>query len=64
VSGQNLFTITNYTGVDPEPRLGDTGASDNGGRFSTTLNPLAPGIDRRSTYFLARTLSVGVNFGF
>ena len=64
VSGQNLFTITNYTGVDPEPRLGDTGASDNGGRFNTTLNPLAPGIDRRSTYFLARTVSVGVNFGF
>jgi len=64
VSGQNLFTITGYTGVDPEPRLGDIGNSDNGGRFSNTLNPLAPGIDRRSTYFLARTISVGVNFGF
>ncbi|MBK8193827.1 MAG: SusC/RagA family TonB-linked outer membrane protein [Lewinellaceae bacterium] len=64
LSGQNLFTITGYTGVDPEPRLGDTGASDNGGRFSTALNPLAPGIDRRSTYFLARTYSFGVNFGF
>lgn len=64
VSGQNLFTITGYTGVDPEPRLGDQGASDNGNRFSTSLNPLAPGIDRRSTYFLARTVSLGVNFGF
>lgn len=64
VSGQNLFTITGYTGVDPEPRLGDTGSSDNGGRFSTELNPLAPGIDRRSTYFLARTISVGASFGF
>lgn len=64
VSGQNLFTITGYTGVDPEPRLGDIGNSDNGGRFSTDLNPLAPGIDRRSTYFLARTISMGVNFGF
>lgn len=64
VSGQNLFTITGYTGVDPEPRLGDIGNSDNGGRFSSELNPLAPGIDRRSTYFLARTISFGVNFGF
>ncbi|MBN8681141.1 MAG: SusC/RagA family TonB-linked outer membrane protein [Chitinophagales bacterium] len=63
-SGQNLFTISNYSGVDPEPRVGDTGSVDNGGRQSLTLDPLAPGIDRRSTYFLARTYSVGVNFTF
>lgn len=64
VNGQNLFTITNYSGVDPEARVGDTGAVDNGGRQSLSLNPLAPGIDRRSTYFLARTISFGVNLGF
>ena len=63
-SGQNLFTITNYSGVDPEPRVGDNGSSDNGGRASLTFDPLAPGIDRRTTYFLARTISVGVNLGF
>ena len=63
VSGQNLFTITDYSGVDPEQRIGDSGPVDNGGRTGG-LNPLAPGIDRRSTYFLARTVSFGVNFGF
>jgi len=63
VSGQNLFTLTNYSGVDPEERVGDSGDVDNGGRAGG-LNPLAPGIDRRSTYFLARTVSFGVNFGF
>jgi TonB-dependent starch-binding outer membrane protein SusC len=66
VSGQNLITITNYSGVDPEPRVADVGSSDNGGRPGRLLNPdpLAMGIDRRSTYFLARTISLGVNFGF
>lgn len=64
LSGQNLFTITNYTGVDPEQRVGDSGPVDNGGRNFGSLDPLAPGIDRRSTYFLARTISFGVNFGF
>ncbi len=51
VSGQNLFTITNYTGVDPEVR------------FQDGADPLAPGIDRRNTYFRSRTLTVGVNLG-
>jgi len=64
VNGQNLFTITGYSGVDPEARVGDSGNVDNGGRQSLDLNPLAPGIDRRSTYFLARTISFGVNLGF
>ena len=56
VSGQNLFTITNYTGVDPEARLrdGDPVFGD----------PLAPGIDRRNTYFRTRSVQVGVEFGF
>ncbi len=64
ISGQNLFTITKYSGVDPEQRVGDSGAVDNGNRTSGSLDPLAPGIDRRSTYFLARTVSFGINFGF
>jgi TonB-dependent starch-binding outer membrane protein SusC len=66
VSGQNLFTLTNYSGADPEARLSDIGSSDNGGRPERLLNPdpLALGIDRRTTYFLARTISFGVNFGF
>lgn len=64
VSGNNLFVITSYTGVDPEARLEDKNSSDNGGFTSTTGNPLAPGIDRRSTYFRARTITVGVNITF
>jgi TonB-linked SusC/RagA family outer membrane protein len=63
LSGQNLFTITNYSGVDPEVRLADTGSSDNGGGAFGN-DPLAIGIDRRTNYFLARTISIGVNFGF
>ncbi len=64
VTGQNLFTITGYTGIDPDVRLSDTGAQDNGARLAAVGNPLAPGVDRRSTYYLARTLTFGVNLGF
>lgn len=62
VAGQNLFTITDYTGVDPEVRYADKG--------SDPLNPadpgdgLAPGIERRSTYFTTRMFTFGVNLGF
>jgi len=55
ISGQNLFTITNYSGVDPEVRYGD---SDNNN------NPLAPGIDRSNTYFSTRSVTLGVNLLF
>jgi iron complex outermembrane receptor protein len=55
VSGQNLFTLTNYSGVDPEVRYGD--AENNN-------DPLAAGIERRATYFTTRTITVGLNLGF
>jgi TonB-linked SusC/RagA family outer membrane protein len=55
LSGQNLFTITGYTGVDPEVRYLDLEEGN---------NALQPGIDRRNTYYLARTILFGVNFGF
>lgn len=55
VSGQNLFTITNYSGVSPEVRYGD--AYDNN-------NPLAPGLDRENTYFTTRSFTFGVNVNF
>ncbi len=54
-SGQNLFTITDYTGVDPEVRYGDS--YDNN-------NPLAPGIDRENTYFSTRSFSLGLDILF
>jgi iron complex outermembrane receptor protein len=64
IGGNNLFVITNYTGVDPEVRLEDKNSSDNGGFTATTPDPFAPGIERRSTYFRSRTYTVGVNFTF
>ncbi len=54
-TGQNLFTITNYTGVSPEPRLTDEDFS--------SFGSLAPGIDRRNTYFTARGFTFGLNLG-
>lgn len=54
VSGHNLFTITGYTGADPEVRYSD----------NLNGNILAPGIDRRSTWVLTRSFTLGVNVGF
>ncbi len=64
VSGQNLFIITNYRGIDPDPVLVDYGSTDNGGFQSTTGDALAPGVDRRNNYFNSRTYTFGVSFGF
>jgi iron complex outermembrane receptor protein len=63
-TAQNVFQITNYTGIDPDPVLVDYGSSDNGGFQGTTPNPLAPGIDRRNNYFTARTFTFGVTVNF
>jgi iron complex outermembrane receptor protein len=52
LTGQNLFTITNYTGVDPEVRYQDGS------------NVLAPGIDRRETWVYTRAFTLGINVGF
>lgn len=63
LTGQNLFTITGYTGSDPEPALQDFGAVDNGGDLGGA-NVLAPGIDRRYNYFAATTITLGLNINF
>ncbi len=52
LAGNNLFYITGYEGVDPNPRYADHG------------NPLIPGVDRRNTWFRTRSVSFGVNLGF
>ena len=64
LSAQNLFTITGYTGADPEPALQDRGAVDNGNFLGSGANPLIPGIDRRYNYFASRTITFGVNVNF
>jgi len=52
LAGNNLFFITGYKGVDPNPRFQDYG------------NKLVPGIDRRNTWFRTSAISLGVNLGF
>lgn len=48
LTGTNLFTITKYTGIDPEINLGG----------------IEPGIDNRNYYPKTRSLLLGVNVGF
>lgn len=60
LNGRNLVTISNYLGIDPEPRLADIGERGE----STTPDPLAPGIDRRGTYYTVRSFSFGANLNF
>ena len=57
-AAQNLFTITGYTGVDPEVRTND---SENGDAFTSALSP---GIERRNTYFQTRSFTLGVTVNF
>lgn len=52
VNGQNLFVITDYTGVDPEVR------------YSYQGNILAPGVDPRESWVLSRAFTLGVNVDF
>jgi TonB-linked SusC/RagA family outer membrane protein len=48
VTGQNLFLITKYTGLDPE----------------IEMSGLDPGIEGREYYPKSRTVSVGINLSF
>jgi TonB-dependent starch-binding outer membrane protein SusC len=65
VAGQNLFILTNYSGVDPEVRYVDNQDSNSNTSFQAAQpDPLAPGIERRSSYFTTRTFTFGVNLGF
>jgi len=48
VSGQNLFVLSGYTGVDPEVNLAG----------------LEPGVDPRQYYPRTRTVTFGLNVGF
>ncbi|HLZ86051.1 MAG TPA: hypothetical protein VKQ52_02370, partial [Puia sp.] len=56
VSAQNVFTITKYSGLDPEMTTSANAASANEG-------PRALNIDW-GTYPAARTITVGANINF
>jgi iron complex outermembrane receptor protein len=66
VSGNNLFVITKYTGVDPEARLIDYGDNGYGIGINSQSNGnvLAAGIDRRNSYFRSRMYTFGLNISF
>jgi iron complex outermembrane receptor protein len=57
-AAQNLFTITNYTGIDPEARVTD---SENNDSFTSALSP---GIERRNSYFQTRSFTLGLSLNF
>lgn len=56
LSAQNVFTITDYSGYNPDI-LGGSGWA------ASELNPLAIGVDT-GTYPLPRTIQLGVQLGF
>ena len=56
ISAQNVFTLTDYSGYDPDV-LGGVGFATN------ELNPLSIGVDT-GTYPLPRTIQFGVQVGF
>ena len=70
LSGNNIATITGYTGINPELRFVDGNTDDDGNgsslnpKFYRTGNAFAPGIERRSSYFTSRSFTLGAHFGF
>jgi iron complex outermembrane receptor protein len=59
VAGNNLFYITGYKGVDPNPRYTDT-ATDLG----TYKSPIIPGVDRIDSWARTRSATVGLSVTF
>lgn len=58
LAGNNLFYITKYKGVDPNPRYVD---NEDLGFLNS---PLVPGVDRRNTWFRTRSFTLGANIVF
>jgi iron complex outermembrane receptor protein len=65
VSGNNLFTITGYSGSDPEVRYSDNGPITEGNAgVDYGGDILVPGIDQRVSAPPTRTITFGVNVKF
>lgn len=52
IAGQNLFYLTKYSGVDPEPR------------YSYQNNVLAPGVEPLNSWVTTRSFTAGINLSF
>ncbi len=60
VAVQHLFTLTNYSGPDPDVRLSNGQVGEN----FFNPNPLLPGLDTRMVYYPTRTFAIGVQAVF
>ncbi|MEL7223077.1 MAG: hypothetical protein AAGJ93_17265, partial [Bacteroidota bacterium] len=61
-TGQNLWTWTNYTDANPEPVLVDYGRADSAIPIDySNYEASTSGIDRRYSYWPARTFVLGLN---
>jgi len=59
VSGENLFVLTNYTGLDPEIKIEEWNNEEG------KMDPLSnPGIDRYDVYPRSQSFIAGVNISF
>ncbi|HLO60893.1 MAG TPA: hypothetical protein VK179_19235 [Bacteroidales bacterium] len=56
LAGNNLFYITGYKGMDPNPRYGDS--------YDYSYNTLIPGIERTNTWFRTRSFTLGAGITF
>jgi TonB-dependent starch-binding outer membrane protein SusC len=63
LSGNNLWTLTSYSGVDPEVRLSTFFSTDNASR-AQSRSVLAPGIERRNIWPTQTTLLAGLQIQF
>ncbi len=62
ISANNLFTITGYSGSDPEVRYSDPGPiADNDTRRTFGGDILVPGIERRASYSPTTAITFGIN---
>jgi TonB-linked SusC/RagA family outer membrane protein len=64
VSTLNTFTITGYSGIDPEVVLLNPGVSAQSGININNAPGLSPGIDNRDKYPTTRTYTIGLNVNF
>jgi len=60
---QNLFTLTRYTGLDPEVAYSEP-VLKGSTRNIINNSPLISGLDKVSNYFPSRIFSIGANFLF
>jgi TonB-dependent starch-binding outer membrane protein SusC len=64
IVANNLFTLTPYTGLDPEIRYTTIRSTDNSDYGFSIQSPFIMGVDNRNFYPTARSFSVGTTAAF